>query len=84
MKAITQSLRTALPEAVETCAAAELLIPYIKEDTFVELPRLVGQEVDSRSQLSLLETFTPIQAGSILSSQQNPCRIVEESDSGSE
>jgi len=79
MQTITQSLRVALPEAIETCAAAEMLIPYIKEDTFTGVPRFLGQQVALRPQLSLLEIFNPIQAATILSCPQSPSSVIEES-----
>jgi hypothetical protein len=62
MQRVTQILFDTLPEAVETCSAAELLIPYIQDDLPSPLPLFLGQQVMMRPRLSLLETVTMIRS----------------------
>ena len=62
MQRITQILFNTLPEAVEICSAAELLIPYTQKNPPLPPPQFLGQQVTLRPGLSLLEIFTLIRS----------------------
>ncbi len=77
MKKIIPILFGTLPAAAEVCSAAELLVDYIKEETFTQFPSLLGQQVALRPELSLLETFTMIRSADIQPATTSPSLITD-------